>query len=29
MSNNERPEIDYKTHILIGVRANGAMSVIT
>jgi hypothetical protein len=29
MSNSERPEVDYKTHILIGVRANGAMSVIT
>jgi len=28
MSNSEHPAIDYKTHILIGVRANGAMSVI-
>ena len=29
MSRSEKPEIDYKTHILIGIRANGAMSVIT
>lgn len=28
MSNSERFAIDYKTHILIGVRASGAMSVI-
>jgi hypothetical protein len=28
MSNSERATIDYKTHILIGVRASGAMSVI-
>lgn len=28
MSNIEPHAIDYKTHILIGVRANGAMSVI-
>jgi hypothetical protein len=28
MSNSERAAIDYKTHILIGVRANGVMSVI-
>jgi hypothetical protein len=26
---NERTAIDYKTHILIGVRANGAMTVIS
>ena len=29
MRNGERAAIDYKTHILIGVRANGAMTVIT
>jgi hypothetical protein len=29
MSKSERSDIDYKTHILIGVRANGAMTVIT
>jgi len=29
MSTSERLTIDYKTHILIGVRANGAMSVIS
>jgi hypothetical protein len=29
MNNSERPQIDYKTHILIGVRANGAMTVVT
>ena len=28
MSNSGLTEIDYKTHILIGVRANGVMSVI-
>jgi len=28
MSNGERIAIDYKTHILIGVRASGAMTVI-
>lgn len=28
MSNSEPTVIDYKTHILIGVRASGAMSVI-
>jgi hypothetical protein len=28
MSNSGPTAIDYKTHILIGVRANGAMSVI-
>ena len=29
MRNGERTAIDYKTHILIGVRANGAMTVIS
>ena len=29
MSRSEHSDIDYKTHILVGVRANGAMSVIT
>lgn len=28
MSNSGHSAIDYKTHILIGVRANGVMSVI-
>lgn len=28
MNNSGHTAIDYKTHILIGVRANGAMSVI-
>ena len=28
MRNSENTRIDYKTHILIGVRANGAMSVV-
>lgn len=28
MSNSEQHSIDYKTHILVGVRANGSMSVI-
>ncbi|MBX9589423.1 MAG: hypothetical protein K2X43_08960 [Hyphomonadaceae bacterium] len=28
MSSSQTTAIDYKTHILIGVRANGAMSVI-
>jgi hypothetical protein len=28
VSNSEPNTIDYKTHILIGVRANGAMSVV-
>ena len=28
MSNGEHTPIDYKTHILIGVRPSGAMSVI-
>jgi hypothetical protein len=29
MSRSEHHEIDYRTHILIGVRTNGAMSVIS
>ena len=29
MGNDEHQTVDYKTHILIGVRPNGVMTVIT